>query len=126
MRMLRLKGWRGWGRVGEGCLGVGLLILERLGRGSRGKGIRSSREGWTSDDQFPEFWQSNPLGGVAFKDPPQDGIKIRRQGQDRLKEVLVFQVSPEGRIFRRGSFPWIAAACEVYQDHSQAPDVIGR
>lgn len=45
--------------------------------------------------------------------------------QDCLEKHAVPQVGTERGILSRNTFPWIAAASEVDQGHTKAPDIIG-
>lgn len=113
------------GLVSSGALVVGLerRRWERSGRvDGRSGGLR---EPGTSEDGIPQLRDSDPGVGVGVEYSPQDGIKLVGDGQDGAEKVGVLHEGAEGRVLKRGLFPWVAAAGEVDQNDAQGPDVVG-
>lgn len=82
-------------------------------------------ESWTDHDQISKLRQADSLVRVTFEDASQDDSQFWGQGQDGTQEVGVFEKGSEGRIFRRGLLPGIAATSKVHQDYAKTPDIVG-
>ena len=133
----RPGGWRvNWsgkgsnGRNGLVASVVGsLLSIVHWGEG-RGRQRRGSRrlgcgEAGASHDQLTKLRNGDPLSRVELKDAPHDGIQLRGDGKNGPEELGILHVGTEGAVLERGALPWVAAACEVHQDYSEAPHVVG-
>lgn len=102
--------------------------LHRLGNDDRRlrSGLpRVDGEAGAIQDQLAKFRKGNPLDWVAFKNPAQDVDQFIGQGQNRLEKGGILEIGTERGILDRGSFPRIASACQVDENDTQAPDVIG-
>lgn len=52
-------------------------------------------------------------------------VQFVRHGENGLQELRIAGEGSVGGILERGLLPWVASTCEVYQDDTEAPDIIG-
>ena len=125
---------RGWDllevlyKVRDGDMGAEAFDWIRVATfadGRRWRAIRVSGETLAVDDSLPEFRNGDALQRIALKDPSENGIQLGREGQNRLQELGILEIGPEGCVLGRCSLPWVAATGEVDEDDTQRPDIVG-
>lgn len=52
-------------------------------------------------------------------------VQFVRHGENGLQKLRVAGEGSVDGILERGLLPWVASTCEVYQDDTEAPDIIG-
>lgn len=92
---------------------------ERAGSGSW------HSEAGASHDAAAKFWHGDAHVRVWVEDVSQDIIEVIRQRQDGLEEAWRAGVRTVGRVLDRSLLPRVAATCQVDQDNTKAPDIIG-
>jgi hypothetical protein len=103
------------GNVWRGTSFTEWWAVERAGGG----------ESWAVQNSISKLWDGDPLGWIDFEDPTKNQIQIGRKWKNCPQEAGIFEIGAEGAIALRGAFPWVAATCEVDEDDTKRPDVVG-
>lgn len=89
-----------------------------------GCGIGGLGEGRAGGDAVTELGQGDAARWVDLEDHVEDFVELVREREDGLEELAVCQVGAERGVLRGGRLPGVAAAGQVHQDDSEAPDII--
>lgn len=63
--------------------------------------------------------------GIDLKNPLENVVQLVRDGENGLQKAPITHVSTEGGVLHGGVFPRVAATCQVDQDHTKRPDIVG-